>query len=169
MVLEFSHYCMRRPQYCLHDTELTLTFAVNDYVCPDLVIVDSALNPNRINFDILPYYPDVLLSVIISVCAIHQVIQSQPDWHLITLNRSRALCDRAHYGELEFIQSFSHPLSSLIYKHRSQALRRLSQYLSEVGAEGSDLVFHLVSAMLMSEVCKPLCPKSVRPDISVWH
>ncbi|KAF4184479.1 hypothetical protein CNMCM7927_007845 [Aspergillus lentulus] len=133
MLLEFSHY-------------------FNDHICPELVIVDSPLNPHRVDLNILPYAPDFLLSLVISVSAIHQVIQSQPNWHLITVNRSRALRDKVHPGELEPLQSFRHPLSSLIYKHRSRSLRGLNQYLSEAGAEGPDLVFHTVTAMLMSEI-----------------
>ncbi|GIK05043.1 hypothetical protein Aspvir_009142 [Aspergillus viridinutans] len=133
MVLEFSHY-------------------FNDHVCPELVIVDSPLNPNRMDLNILPYIPDFLLSLLISASAIHQVIQSQPNWHQITVNRSRALRAKVHPGELEPLQSFRHPLSSFIYKHRSQSLRGLSQYLSEAGAEGPDLVFHTVTVMLMSEI-----------------
>ncbi|EAW22110.1 Zn(II)2Cys6 transcription factor [Aspergillus fischeri NRRL 181] len=128
-------------------------FFLNDHICPELVIVDSPLNPHRMDLDILPYVPDFLLSLVISVSAIHQVIQSQPNWHLITLNRSRALRNKVHPGELEPLQSFHHPLNSLIYKHRSRSLRGLNQYLSEAGAEGPDLVFHTVTAMLMSEVC----------------
>ncbi|KAH2916552.1 hypothetical protein KXW73_004171 [Aspergillus fumigatus] len=133
MLLEFSHY-------------------FNDHICPELVIVDSPLNPHRMDLDILPYVPDFLLSLVISVSAIHQVIQSQPNWHSITLHRSRALRNKVHPGELEPLQSFQHPLNSLIYKHRSRSLRGLNQYLSEAGAEGPDLVFHTVTAMLMSEI-----------------
>lgn len=149
MLLEFSHY-------------------FNDHICPELVIVDSPLNPHRMDLDILPYVPDFLLSLVISVSAIHQVIQSQPNWHSITLHRSRALRNKVHPGELEPLQSFQHPLNSLIYKHRSRSLRGLNQYLSEAGAEGPDLVFHTVTAMLMSEVCNASVFWKSATDMRVW-
>ncbi|RHZ56157.1 Zn(II)2Cys6 transcription factor [Aspergillus thermomutatus] len=140
--------------YEMHKLVLEFSNYFNDHVCPDLVIVDSPLNPSRMDLDILPHVPDFLLSLIISVCAIHQVIRSQASWRLISLNRSRALRAKVHDGELEPFQSFRHPLSALIYKHRSQSLRGLNRYLSEAGAEGSDLVFHTVTAMLMAEIQK---------------
>ncbi|KAF7181261.1 hypothetical protein CNMCM7691_000479 [Aspergillus felis] len=138
--------------YETHKMVLELSHYFNDHICPELVIVDSPLNPHRMDLDILPHVPDFLLSLLISASAIHQVIQSQPDWHPITLNRSRALRAKVHPGELEPLQSFRHPLSSFIYKHRSQSLRGLNQYLSEAGAEGPDLAFHTVTIMLMSEI-----------------
>ncbi|EAW07098.1 Zn(II)2Cys6 transcription factor [Aspergillus clavatus NRRL 1] len=124
----------------------------NDYICPDLVIVDSSRNPHRINFDFLPHVPDFLVNLIVSASAIHQVIRAQPQWALIVPDSSQPLGDAVHQGDLEHFHSFHHPLKALIYRHKSQSLQGLNRYLSEVDGQGTDLIIGAVAVMVLCEI-----------------
>jgi hypothetical protein len=121
----------------------------NDYICPDLALMDNPANPHRLPMEYWVYLPEMMIDMVISAALTTQVIRSNAGQGLLTYiakTNDEEDLKRHHLGAV------NHPSMPTIYKHQRNTLKSLNAELSSPQAKDSDTVLSLVITLMRCEV-----------------
>ncbi|KHN97437.1 uncharacterized protein MAM_04452 [Metarhizium album ARSEF 1941] len=137
--------------YHNHMLYLSMLEYMNKYVVSDLVLFDTGVNPHRVELQYWSYFPDVMMSMIISSCLTHQVIRchaTQDNFPLTSSNARGQLVHGAKHG----VSSFQNPSVGVIYRHHQRTLRQLGEDLNDADLRYSDTVLVAVITLMRVEI-----------------
>ncbi|UNI20477.1 hypothetical protein JDV02_006558 [Purpureocillium takamizusanense] len=119
----------------------------NNFICPDMVLLDTAANPHRLPLQYWRYIPDMSLDIIIAASLTHQAIRSQVHELSLETDRIGLVPIKRHR-----MGSFNGPSLPLIYKHFQRILKALNQELSEPESRYGDLALTVVITLMRVEI-----------------
>ncbi|QUC23462.1 uncharacterized protein UV8b_07703 [Ustilaginoidea virens] len=136
-----------------HDEALALSMLeyMNDFIVPDLVLLDTGANPHRFDLKYWRLLPDVLTDMIISCALTHQVIRSQARQDSFPLTVHDAGSHPIAVVRHRMI-SFPDPSVKTIYKHQQRTLKELSESLDEKELRFSDAILAAVVTLMRVEI-----------------
>lgn len=156
LALSSFDYCMTSESFftCWIRRKLTCNCNAstdNNHMVPDLVLVDSAINPHRADLTYWRYFPDIFVDIIIAGSLTHQLLRchstqdsfpsgiSDAGNQIVSVNKNR-------------IASVSNPSIVTIYKHQQSTLKALNEMLSDPELKYSDVVLSIVICLMRVEV-----------------
>ncbi|KAM4055782.1 fungal specific transcription factor [Hirsutella rhossiliensis] len=122
----------------------------NSYMCPDLVLLDSATNPHRVALENWRCIPELIMGIIVSTSLTHQAIRcyaQQPGLASRSELNGGALGIHRHHMSL--LRSPSMPI---VYEYHRRTLRALQKQLDDPSTRYEGPVLSAIAVLMRVEI-----------------
>ncbi|UNI15556.1 hypothetical protein JDV02_002081 [Purpureocillium takamizusanense] len=148
------HAGLEPVDYKNHKLTLDCLAYFNDFVCPDMVLLDTPANPLRAPLEFWRYIPDVVLDILVSTSLTHQLIRAKA--HEIASSPVAAAqgndADALVPIKRNRMSGLHGPSVPVIYKYHQRTLRAVNRELSKTESRYGDLALGIIITLMRVEI-----------------